>query len=114
MIIERTIQAGGRTNARARESLSRVERQWVRWSGVSVTWLPPWSGFDQTRTILIWPQREHSFTPNGSTGQGSVVGWAHNLRAGTVTKSCKENPPHLALKLMRGPLEASPCDCVLL
>ena len=64
--------------------------------------------------ILIWPQREHGFTPNGSTGQGSVVGWAHNLRECTVTKLYKEYPPHLALGRMRGPLEASPCDCVLL
>ena len=40
------------------------------------------------------------------------------LRAGTVTKSCKENrprtSPNLALKRVAGPLEASPCGFVLL
>ena len=36
------------------------------------------------------------------------------LRAGTATKPSKENPPHLALGRVRGPPEASPCDCVLL
>ena len=56
----------------------------------------------------------------GATTHGRSAAFFHQIlidvyvRAGTVTKSCKENPPHLALKLMRGPLEASPCDCVLL